>query len=81
MSHESFMKKVLWNGMQLCAVFVGTRLFSWLSGSFKGGWVVHHEEGSKLWGMDALSPDALNPWIYRFLTLTPRGHGMLMITC
>ena len=42
MSNENVMKKVRWNGIQLCAIFVGTGLFSWLSGNFKGGWEVHH---------------------------------------
>ena len=34
MTHVNFMKKVLWDGIKLYAIFGLTRLFSWVSGRF-----------------------------------------------
>ena len=45
------MKKFQWEGIQLCAIFVG--FLSWSSGSFKCGWVVQREEGRTSWCIEA----------------------------
>ena len=34
MSHENITKKFRWEGIKLCEILGGTRLFSWASGSF-----------------------------------------------
>ena len=39
MPHANVMKKVWWEGIQMCTIFVVKIIFSWASGSFKGGWV------------------------------------------
>ena len=38
--HANIMKDVRWEGIKLCAIFGGTRIFRHASGSFKGGRVV-----------------------------------------
>ena len=38
--HTNVMKKVQWEGIELFAIFGGTRMFIQATGRFKGGWVV-----------------------------------------
>ena len=40
MPHANVMKKVRWEGIKLCAIFEGTRLFIQASGSFQVGHVM-----------------------------------------
>ena len=79
MPYANVMKKVLWEGIKLCAIFGGTRLFSRAIGSFKGGRVVYRQEGGTSWGLDTFSHDAVDPCSYGFLKLYPLVNGMLKI--
>ena len=81
MPHTNFMKKVLWEGIQLCENVGGSRVCGRKSGNFNYGWVVYHEEGGASWELDPFSPGLVNPCCYIFLRLTPRGHGAVKIMC
>ena len=61
MPHVNVMKKVLWEGMELCECFRRIKVFSWASGIFKGRWVVYREEGRTSWDLDHLSYDVVDP--------------------
>ena len=80
MPHTNVLKKVQWERIELCVIFGITRLFSRASVSFKGGWVVYHDEGRTSWGMDCFIPDAVERCTYGFFRLDPRGHGAVNAT-
>ena len=74
------MKKLLWEGIQLCEKFVET-FFCLASGSFKGEWVVYHEEGRTSWFLDPFIPDTVDPCCCGFIILVPRGYGAVINMC
>ena len=80
MSHANFMKKFQWEGIKLCAIFGGTRLFSRLSGRFKGRRVVYSDKGRKSLGMYPFCPDVVEQFSYGFLRFHPHGYGVVNIT-
>ena len=73
------MKKVRWEGIKLCEIFGGARIFSRESGSFKGAWVIHRKEEKKSWGLDHLILYAVEPCRYVLIILAPSGHGAVKI--
>ena len=81
MPHSNVMKKSQLEGIKLYGSFGGTRLLSWASESFKGGWLVKREEGRTSWGLDHFIPYTVDPCCYGFLRLSPRGHGAVKMIC
>ena len=79
MTDENAMKKVRWEGIKLCEIFGGARIFSRESGSFKGAWVIHRKEEKKSWGLDHLILYAVEPCRYVLIILAPSGHGAVKI--
>ena len=73
-THVNIMKKVRWEGIEMCDIFGGTRIFSQASRSFKGGRVMYPDEERTYRGLDNFIPDEVDPCRYGFLILVPRGH-------
>ena len=69
------MKKVQWEGIQLCVFFGWTNIFVRASGSFKGVRVVPHEDGRTFWDINFYIQDTVKPCSHGLLRLDPRGHG------
>ena len=78
--HVNLTKKFRWEGIKLCAIFGGTRLFSQESGSFYGGTVMSREEVNNSRGLDPFITNDVDTCRYQFLILSPSGHGALKIT-